>query len=113
MRTITGPFLLSCVLLAGCQTAGGSGNPDWLASLQPNALKTGEARGQVELNCPAAKGNVLSAKEAPPEYRSARFVTPELGVFTIGVEGCGKRTSYLVVCERDLAKDCAITSPRS
>ena len=55
---------------------------------------------------------MLSAKEAPPEYRSARFVTPELRLFTVGVEGCGERTSYLVVCERDLAKVCAITSSR-
>jgi hypothetical protein len=99
-------------MLAGCQTTADGGSGGWLASLQPNAIKTGEARGQAELSCPAAKGAALSSKEAPPEYRGARFVTPELGVFTVGVEGCGKRTSYLVVCERDLAKDCAITTPR-
>jgi hypothetical protein len=112
MKTIKVPLLLCFLLLAGCQSAGDGGSLDWLASLKPNAIKTAEARGQAELSCPGAKGAVLSAKEAPREYQGARFVTPQLGAFTVGVDGCGKRTSYLVVCERDLAKDCVISTPR-
>ena len=112
MKTNNVPVLLCFLLLAGCQSAGDSGSPEWLASLQPNAIKTAEARGQAELTCPAAKGAVLSAKEAPREYQGPRFVTPQLGAFTVGVEGCGKRTSYLIVCERDIAKDCVISTQR-
>ena len=107
-RSMLGGVAALCLVVAGCQSAVTDGS--WVSSLQPNAIRTATAKGQQDLSCAALTTNVLSSKGMPPEYSGARFVTPERAVFTIGVEGCGKRASYVVVCERDHAKDCGIGS---
>jgi hypothetical protein len=108
-RSTLGGVAAVCLLAAGCQSAVTDGS--WVGSLQPNAIKTATARAQQDLSCTSLTPNVISSKGMPPEYSGPRFVTPERAVFTIGIEGCGKRSSYVVVCERDLAKDCGIGGP--
>jgi hypothetical protein len=41
-----------------------------------------------------------------PEVRAVRFAPPDRGVFTVGVEGCGKRQTYVVVCPNDGSGNC-------
>lgn len=81
------------LLLAGCQTT-----QQIMDASQPQALQMAQRRGQFEMNCPAATGQVLSREEVPPvlQFRG----TPRLE-YTIGVSGCGQRHTFLVICPED------------
>jgi hypothetical protein len=80
------PALLT---LAGCQSQG-----QVLASDQDTAIQTAVRRGQFELSCPAATGEVLSSNMLQP----ALWGGEERAEYTVGVTGCSKRKVYIVIC---------------
>jgi hypothetical protein len=55
-------------------------------------------RGQFELNCPAATGQVISRETLQPVVQTFRYSGPERAEYTAGVEGCGERATYVVIC---------------
>jgi len=67
-------------------------------SMQAEAIHTAERRGVFELNCPAAKGEMLSNEMIQSPIMNPRFAPPQRAEYTIGVAGCGQRTTYLVIC---------------
>jgi len=83
---LTLPALLT---VAGCQSQG-----QVLASDQDIAIQTAVRRGQFELSCPAATGEVLSSNMLQPVLWGGE----ERAEYTVGVSGCGKRTVYVVIC---------------
>jgi hypothetical protein len=66
--------------------------------MQPNAVQVAQKRGQFELNCPAATAEVLSKEMIQTPAPTLRYSPPERAEYTVGVSGCGKRATYLVVC---------------
>ena len=92
---------LAFVALAGCQST-----QDWMKSMEPKALQAAEKRGRFELNCPAATATVLNEQDVQPEMRAVRFQGPDRAVFTIGLQGCNKRATYVVVCPDDGSGNC-------
>ena len=94
--TLTAASLVLGMALAGCQSTA-----QWLDSVQPKAVETAEARARFEMNCPAAKGQVLSREDVPPAYVGPRVRGVERAAFTVGVAGCDKRATYVVVCPDD------------
>ncbi len=80
-------------VLAGCQST-----QQIMDASQGQALSIATRRGQFEMSCPAATGQVLSREEVPPvlQFRG----TPRLE-YTIGVSGCGQKGTYLVICPED------------
>ena len=62
------------------------------------ALDTALKRARFDMSCPTATGTVLSKQTIEPAIRNARFAGPERAEFTIGVEGCGKRETLVVIC---------------
>ncbi|MCG6866857.1 MAG: hypothetical protein LJE58_15675 [Thiogranum sp.] len=76
-------------VLAGCQSQG-----QILASDQDTAEQTALRRARFELNCPEATASVLSSEMLQP----ALWGGLERAEYTIGINGCGKRAVYLVVC---------------
>ena len=87
---------LLCVLLfivAGC-----ANQAKFLESKQATALQTAETRAQFEMNCPEAKGTVLSKEVVQPAVMAPRLGAVDRAEYTIGVAGCGKRDTYVVVC---------------
>ena len=86
------------ILLSGCATG-----PPFIDAMQPTAINMAERRGAFEMNCPAAKGEVLSRETVEPI--SFRFGY-ERAEYTVGVEGCGKRHSYVVICPDNGSKSC-------
>jgi hypothetical protein len=78
--------------VAGCQT-----DAQILASEQANAVNVAARRGQFEMNCPAATGTVLSSNMLQP----VAWRGMERAEYTVGVEGCGQRRTYVVVCALD------------
>lgn len=78
------------LLLSGCQNS-----QQMLANEQGVALQTAVRRGQFELGCPAATGTVLSNNMLQPVLWGGM----ERAEYSVGVEGCGKRATYIVVCQ--------------
>jgi hypothetical protein len=92
MRSLTLPIAAAAVLLAGCQT-----DAQILAKEQDMARDTALRRGQFELNCPQANATVLSSVMLQPiAWRGT-----ERAEYTVGVSGCGREKTYVVICPLD------------
>ena len=88
-------LLIGVFALAACQT-----QQDMLQSQQGMAMQTALNRARFDMNCQSATGQVLSTNVSQPQIQG-RFVSA-YGVqrleYTVGVTGCGKRRTYIVVC---------------
>ncbi len=89
--------LLAAALLAGCAS-----QPTFLDSKQGMAIETALARGKFDLNCPAAQGSVLSRQfiQAPVAGPRMAAVGVDRAEYTVGVQGCNQRGTYMVVCSQ-------------
>ena len=86
-------MLFAALMAAGCMTEG-----QFLASRQPTAIQAAVTRGQFEMNCPNATGEVLSQEVTQPALQGPIVQGESRGLFTIGVAGCGQRRVYQVFC---------------
>jgi hypothetical protein len=77
------------LLAAGCASG-----PSFIDRMQPEAMSRAERRAQFELDCQAATGQVLNRQSIEPLF----FGGPQRAQYTIGVSGCGKRTTIMVLC---------------
>lgn len=77
--------------LAGCQST-----DQQLDAQQQQAVDTALQRVQFDMNCPSATGQVLSRQMIEPV--SIRFGV-QRAEYTVGIEGCGQRRTYIVVCQ--------------
>ena len=83
---------LAALLTVGCQSTA-----QIMASEKDKAVTVAVQRGRFELACPQATGTVLSSNMLNPvAWRGL-----ERAEYTVGVEGCGKRATYVVVCQVD------------
>ncbi|HXV84385.1 MAG TPA: hypothetical protein VEG60_31440 [Candidatus Binatia bacterium] len=86
------------ILFATLGAASCTSPAQYLASKQPTAIQTAVTRGQFEMNCPSATGQVLSQEVTQPAIQGPYLGGEERGLFTIGVAGCGQRRVYQVLC---------------
>jgi hypothetical protein len=84
-------------MLLGLLAAGCAVGPPYIDQMQPEALSMATRRGQFEMNCPAATATVLSRDTIQPIV----FGGPLRAEYTIGVAGCGRRASYIVICPQN------------
>ena len=106
---ILAAFAAVLAIGSGCAT-----EQQMLLKQQPAAIDTALQRGRFEMNCPTATGEVLSSDFIQPAIQGG----PWLGVqginrleYTVGVQGCGQRTSFVVVCQQD-STTCFAANPR-
>jgi hypothetical protein len=92
---------LLVVLLAGCASG-----PPFIDQIQPEAVSMAVRRGQFELNCPAATGQVIARETLQPAVQAVRFSGPDRAEYTVGVEGCGQRATYIVICPDNGSGSC-------
>lgn len=88
-------------LVTACQSTA-----DWINSIQPKAVQVAQDRGRFELNCPTALAAVLNDQDVQPPMAAYRFGAVDRAVFTIGVSGCDKRATYVVICPNDGSGSC-------
>jgi len=69
-------------------------------ALQPSAVNVAQQRGASELACPAATTEVLSKHAIEEPQTTGWYEFPKRAEYTIAVSGCGKRTTYLVACNK-------------
>ena len=84
---------LAGIIAAGCQT-----EQQMIQSKQPMAVQTALNRARFDMNCPSATGTVLSTNMIQPALQGPVVSGPQRMEYTIGVTGCGKRRTYVVVC---------------
>jgi hypothetical protein len=102
MKAVMGSIVaVTAVLAAGCQSSA-----QFMQQIEPIALQTAVKRGQFEMGCPGATGTVLSKSLLQPAVQAIRFSGPERAEFSVGVEGCGKRATYTVICPMDSSGAC-------
>jgi hypothetical protein len=81
---------LAALIVSGCQT-----QEQILQSDQGVATEVAVNRGRFELGCPQAMGTILSSNVLQPVVWGGQ----ERAEYTVGVEGCGQRKTYIVVCQ--------------
>jgi hypothetical protein len=88
-------FFVPIAMLAvvGCVSQG-----QFLDSKQPMAMQTAVSRGQFEMNCPQATPTVISREVIQPALQGPFVNGIQRAEYTIGVAGCGKRTTFVVIC---------------
>ena len=79
--------------LAGCAT-----QSQFLDNNQTMAMQTALRRGQFDLNCQQVSPVLISREVVQPALQGPFVNGIQRAEYTIGVEGCGKRHSYIVVC---------------
>ena len=85
--------LMIAVLGVGCAS-----QSQFLDSKQGIAMQTAVNRGQFDLNCPRATGVVISREVVQPALQGPWVGGIQRAEYTIGVQGCDKRHTYVVVC---------------
>ena len=85
-----GLSVVALLLAAGCASG-----PPFIDQAQPEAISVAQRRAAFEFNCPAATAQVISRETLQPI--SFRFGI-ERAEYTVGVSGCGKRATYVVMC---------------
>jgi hypothetical protein len=83
------------VLASACQT-----QQAMLDEGLPRAMQTAEARGRFELACPSATGVLLSDDFIQPAIQGPWVGGLERMEYTVGIEGCGKRTTIIAICQQ-------------
>ena len=93
-KSLTFSMLITALALGGCAT-----QAQFLDGLHGSAMQTAVSRGQFDLNCPQAAPVLLSREVVQPVLQGP-FMGPGIlrAEYTIGVEGCGRRHTYIVIC---------------
>jgi hypothetical protein len=91
--TFTVSTVAISALFCGCQS-----QQQMVNEMQPDAVQVAQQRGKFELNCPAATASVLSQEMIQSAITNPRWAPPQRTEYTVGVSGCGKRATYLVIC---------------
>jgi hypothetical protein len=85
--------LIATVALAGCTS-----QSQMLQNKQAMAVQTALSRGKFDLNCPQATGEILSSEVTQPALQGPWLSGIQRAEYTVGVSGCGQRTTFLVLC---------------
>ena len=99
------PILGALALTMGCAT-----QQQMLASGEASAMQTALARGRFDLNCPSATGVVLSSDFIEPAIQGPWVNGLQRLEYTIGIEGCGQRTTVVAMCQQGTGT-CFATNP--
>jgi hypothetical protein len=82
----------------GLGVTGCASDSQIMDSEQEMAIQTALQRAQFEMSCPEATGIVLSRESMEPAMQGAYVVGVARAEYTVGVTGCGKKDTYVVVC---------------
>ena len=92
-------------IAAGCASPG----PPFIDQMQPEAESMAVRRAQFEMNCPTATSQVISRETIQP----LSYVGVPRAESTVGVSGCGKRATYVVICPQNGSGSCFAAGARN
>ncbi|MEO8134608.1 MAG: hypothetical protein ABI831_11595 [Betaproteobacteria bacterium] len=96
----------SSMLAAALAVAGCASGPPFIDQIQPEAVNMAARRGQFEMNCPSATGEMISRETLQPLVQTFRYSGSERAEYTVGVTGCGQRATYIVICPDNGSGSC-------
>src|SRR5262249_50322693 len=106
-RPLTALALFSALIaMQGCAT-----QQKQLQQKQEGAVQTALQRGRFDLNCPAATATVLSRDYIQPAVQGAWVSGVNRVEYTVGVSGCDRRETYVVLCQEG-TDTCFAANPR-
>jgi len=105
MKTMTLFGISALGFLAGCFSQN-----EMLDRDQAMAMQTAVNRARFDMNCPSAAGELLSREVVQPSMQGPWVHGINRAEFTIGVAGCEKRKSYIVICPEG-GNGCFATGP--
>jgi hypothetical protein len=97
--------LTATLAVAGCAT-----QAQFLDSKQAMAMQTAVGRGQYEMNCAQATPTLISREVIQPALQGPWVQGIQRAEYTIGVSGCEKRTTFVVICP-DGGEGCFAAGP--
>ncbi len=98
-------MLFVTFLMTGCVS-----QTQFLDSKQSMATQTALSRAQFEMNCPEATADIISREVIQPALRGPYVGGIQRAEYTVGVSGCGKRSTFVVICP-DGGEGCFATGP--
>jgi len=104
-------WLASLTLLAALLTVGCVSQSQFLDNKQAVAVQTAVSRGQFEMNCPDATGTIISREVVQPALQGPWVGGIQRAEFTVGVSGCGRRTTFVVVVCPEGGEGCFAAGP--
>lgn len=84
--------LVPVLLASGCASG-----PPFVDKMEPEAVAAAERRGQFQLDCPQATGQVIQRQELQP-LAFGGYVRAQ---YSVGVSGCGKRMVVEILCSEN------------
>jgi hypothetical protein len=79
--------------------AGGCANQaEFLNNNQDNAMQIALSRAQFEMNCRQVIPVIISGEVVQPPLQGPWVNGSQRAEYTIGVSGCGRRTTFVVIC---------------
>ena len=78
---------------AGCAT-----QQQFLQSKQNMAIQTVVSRAQFEMNCQEVTPVIISQEVVQPALQGPWVNGIQRAEYTVGVTGCGKRSTFVVIC---------------
>ena len=97
--------LAATTALTGCVS-----QTQFLDSKQGMAIQTASNRARFELDCQDITASVLSREVIQPALEGPRMHGVQRGEFTIGINGCGKKAMFVVICP-DGGEGCFAAAP--
>lgn len=90
---------------SGCQTT-----QQMLDTQKPNAMETALRRGRFDLGCPDATAILLSDDFIEPAIQGPFVMGISRMEYTVGVQGCGRHTTIVVMCQEG-SENCFAANP--
>ena len=92
-RLLTIAVLVAVLAVAGCVSQN-----ELLDRKQDVALETALSRARFEMKCPEATGILLSRSVFVPDLTGPYVYGIYRAEYTVGIEGCGKRSTFVAIC---------------
>ena len=89
-------LVFSCIIaeaLAGCAS-----QSQFLSDKQGMAMQTALSRAKFDLNCEQVSPVLISEEVVQPALQGPWMSGIQRAEYTIGVKGCDKRETYVVIC---------------
>jgi hypothetical protein len=93
LRRCTLLALIAVLAAAGCAT-----QQQFLDSKQTMAIQTVLGRAQFEMNCQEVTPVIISREVVQPALQGPWVNGIQRAEYTVGVSGCGKRSTFVVIC---------------
>ncbi len=86
-------------LALAATAAGCASQQQQLTTRQPGAIDAALQRARFDLNCPSATATVLSQDYIQPAVQGPWVAGMTRLEYTIGVQGCDQKATYIVMCQ--------------